>query len=179
MSRKKTPISEINLNTIGGRIAFTRVKNNDSQKEFSIKTGISPGNISGIENNLSDPSYSAIMKVIEVYSVDVEWLLTGKSLEKENECSKKRGLIKFHPAVEKHIDVVKQFNDHEAAVDINQDLVFIERKSKTKFEKVRTYIKGLREGLEDDIDDRHQKKHLDRRKGHTPYSHQDRRKKAS
>jgi hypothetical protein len=41
MSRKKLHISDINLNKIGGRLAFIRIKKGSTHKEFADLLGIS------------------------------------------------------------------------------------------------------------------------------------------
>jgi len=78
MSRKKILISELNLNKIGGRIAYIRLKNNLSQSKFAENVGISIGNLSGLENHKYEPSYRAIIKILEVFKVDPIWLLIGE-----------------------------------------------------------------------------------------------------
>jgi len=78
MSREKTSISSLNLNKIGGRIAFVRLKNGQTQEQFALTIGISKGNLSGIETNKSFPSYNPIVQILKNYDLDPLWLLTGE-----------------------------------------------------------------------------------------------------
>jgi len=149
-------------------------------KDFSAVCGLTKGQIQKYLNGSQEPKMIFFNRISENFPfINIEWLITGTGIiEKNIEQGEGGQIVKLKPVVEKHIDVVKQFDDHEAAVDMNQDLVFIEKKSKTKFEKVRSYIKGMREGLEDDVEVGHKKKQLDRRKNNTPFDHPERRKKA-
>jgi transcriptional regulator with XRE-family HTH domain len=77
MSRKKPHISECDLSRIGGRFAYVRLYNNLNQAEFADITGLSNGNISGIENHKYEPSYRAILKILEIFNVSADWLIKG------------------------------------------------------------------------------------------------------
>lgn len=78
MSRVKKQISDINLDKIGGRIAYIRIVNNLTMAEFSEITGLSTGNLSGLESHKYEPSFQTIVKILEIYSVNPEWFLFGK-----------------------------------------------------------------------------------------------------
>ena len=78
MSRKKTKLSELNLKKIGHRIAFIRLKAGEKQEEFGKRVEISKGNVSDMENCKHNPSYIPIVRIIEKYSVNPEWLLFGE-----------------------------------------------------------------------------------------------------
>lgn len=78
MSRRKKQISDLDLKKIGGRIAYIRTRKKESIAQFAEKTGLSTGNISALENDKYDPSLSALLKIIESYDVNSEWLLTGE-----------------------------------------------------------------------------------------------------
>lgn len=156
-------------------INHTGLKN----KDFSAICDLTKGQIQKYLNGSQEPKMVFFNHISENFPlINIEWLITGTgAIEKNTEQGVGDQIVKLKPVVEKHIDVVKQFDDHEAAVDINQDLVFIEKKSKVKFEKVRSYIKGMREGLEDEGEAGHQKKHQNRRKESMPIKHEERRKK--
>jgi len=49
-----------------------------SQSKFAENVGISIGNLSGLENHKYEPSYRAIIKILEVFKVDPIWLLIGE-----------------------------------------------------------------------------------------------------
>ena len=77
MPRKKNQISELNLNKVGGRIAYLRIKHNLTQAQLSEKTGLSKGNISGLESHKYEPSARTIIKIVELFKVTSDWLLFG------------------------------------------------------------------------------------------------------
>lgn len=80
-------------------------------------------------------------------------------------------VVQFPKVVEDHIDIVKQFEDHDAAMEINQDLLYIEKESKDAFKEVMNIVKGVKIGIS-------AKGKSDRRKKSMPFS-PDRRKKVS
>jgi transcriptional regulator with XRE-family HTH domain len=143
MSRKKTLISDLNLNTIGGRIAFIRVSNDLTQAQFSEKTGLSKGNISGLESNKYEPSARAIIKLVELFEISADWVLFGdkatepvKSTEKENDNSK------VTRVVFEHRDLIKRFKNPERVLCWNQRLIDIEDAGEELCDKVDNYLKG-------------------------------------
>lgn len=75
MSRKKINISELNLKKIGGRIAYVRIKEDLSQEDFGKNIGLSKSNVSCFENHKYEPSFQAIVKIIEHYKINSDWLL--------------------------------------------------------------------------------------------------------
>ena len=78
MSRKKASISELNIELIGGRIAYIRVAKNMNQKEFGDVIGLSKGNISCFENHKYSPSFDVMVRISEQFSVNPEWLMFGR-----------------------------------------------------------------------------------------------------
>lgn len=58
------------------RLVFTELKVN--QTLFARNVGISVGNFSDIINGKINPSSMALQKMAEVYSVNLNWLLTGE-----------------------------------------------------------------------------------------------------
>jgi transcriptional regulator with XRE-family HTH domain len=79
MSRKKIHISDINLNEIGGRFAFIRIKRGATHKEFADLLGISASNLSEIENHKHNPSFIPITRIIDQFNIDPMWLLFGEN----------------------------------------------------------------------------------------------------
>jgi transcriptional regulator with XRE-family HTH domain len=78
MSRKKTHKSELDLNKIGGRIAFIRLENGLSHKEFADSLEISASNLSEVENHKHNPSYIPITRIVNKFNVNPMWLLSGE-----------------------------------------------------------------------------------------------------
>jgi len=78
MSRKKINISELDLKKVGGRIALIRDKSGLNQEQFAENIELSKSNISQIENHIFEPSFKSLVKIIEHYCVNPDWLLTGE-----------------------------------------------------------------------------------------------------
>lgn len=68
----------IEPNTIGGRLLKFRHLQNLRQKDIALKIGIERNTYSEYENNKHKPSEKAIDKLVEVYHINQEWLLTGE-----------------------------------------------------------------------------------------------------
>ncbi|MCM2283351.1 MAG: helix-turn-helix domain-containing protein [Desulfobacula sp.] len=81
MSRKKINISELDLNKIGDRIIFLRLKSGLTQDQFAEKTSLTKSNISGLENNKYEPSTRAIIKIVELFNVSSDWILFGDKVK--------------------------------------------------------------------------------------------------
>ncbi|MFH2064949.1 MAG: helix-turn-helix transcriptional regulator [Pseudomonadota bacterium] len=92
MSRKKIAISELNLKKIGGRIAHIRISNGMNQEEFCNITGLTKGNLSCLENNKYEPSYQAIVKILENFEIDSGWLLFGDSDPPSKDATASKGV---------------------------------------------------------------------------------------
>ena len=143
MSRKKILISELNLKKIGGRIAFLRIKNGFTLAQLSEKTGISRGNLSGLESNKFDPSVKTIVKLIELFNISADWLLFGKENSEPNSVNK---------IIIEHQDIVKKFQNSEMAKEINENLLKLESIDFNGFEEIHRIIKMKLEIKE--LDDR-------------------------
>lgn len=66
-------------NMIGQRIKTRRKELNITQTQIQEKTGISSGNLSGIENGRYLPSTVALIGLSEMLDCSIDWILTGKS----------------------------------------------------------------------------------------------------
>lgn len=76
------------LNNIGERAKYIRTKFDLSKKEFAAKLSISNSFVSEIENNAKRPGFLFMQRVIEVFQVNLNWLVTGKGeifLQEEKE----------------------------------------------------------------------------------------------
>lgn len=63
---------------IGSRIKNLRSHKGLSLTKLAKSLGISPGNLSDIENNKNMPSTKAAILISEHFNVSLDWLLTGK-----------------------------------------------------------------------------------------------------
>lgn len=71
-------------NTIGQRIKQRRTELNITQTQVREKTGISSGNLSGMENGKYLPSTAALLELSKILDCSIDWILTGKSQISEN-----------------------------------------------------------------------------------------------
>lgn len=65
--------------SIGERIKNRRKELNITQVQIREATGISSGNMSGIESGKSLPSASALIELSKVLNCSIDWILTGNS----------------------------------------------------------------------------------------------------
>lgn len=65
--------------SIGERIKNRRKELNITQIQIREATGISSGNMSGIESGKSLPSASALIELSKILDCSVDWILTGNS----------------------------------------------------------------------------------------------------
>lgn len=136
MSRKKTLISELDLSKIGGRIAYLRVTNGMTQAQLSEKTGLSKGNVSGLEKHKYEPSYKAIIKIIELFKVNSEWLLLGKGSHEQSSPKE----TPENMVVIEHQDLVKRFKNSEKAKEMNEGLLMLEDIDEQGFDEIHQII---------------------------------------
>ena len=69
--------------SIGQRIKLIRQKVGLSQDEFAKKLGYSKRALINWEKGIADPSVSLLQTLLQEYSVDLEWLVTGASLSEQ------------------------------------------------------------------------------------------------
>lgn len=65
--------------SIGERIKRRRKELNITQPQIKEATGISSGNMSGIEAGKSLPSASALIGLSKILNCSIDWILTGNS----------------------------------------------------------------------------------------------------
>lgn len=70
--------------SIGERIKNRRKEMNITQTQIREETGISSGNMSGIESGKSLPSASALIELSRVLDCSIDWILKGDSTNKES-----------------------------------------------------------------------------------------------
>ncbi len=61
---------------LGSKIKYLRNKNNISQTDVSLKTGLTTRSISRIETGKIDPKYSTLVKIAEALEVEICELVT-------------------------------------------------------------------------------------------------------
>lgn len=68
---------------VGDRIK--KLRGSESQEVFGKKIGVSSQYISRIEKGTSLPSIDIALKIAEIYGVTLDWIYTGKEMEKSVE----------------------------------------------------------------------------------------------
>ncbi len=66
-------------NMIGNRIKERRKALNITQTQIQLKTSISSGNLSCIENGKYLPSAVALLELSKILDCSIDWILTGQS----------------------------------------------------------------------------------------------------
>ena len=67
-----------NIKTIGERVLSIRIIFNLTQYELAEYLGISQYNISRIENNKALMNSDHLIKLHNIFNINIEWLLLGK-----------------------------------------------------------------------------------------------------
>jgi len=70
------------LETIGKRIRQIRKKSGLTQGGLGEKLGVGHTAVSDYENDNTNPSPDSLVKIAEIGNVTLDWLITGKELEK-------------------------------------------------------------------------------------------------
>lgn len=68
---------------LGGQLRALRLQRGMSQKDLARQLGVTPSNISQVENNQIYPSIPALIKLAEAFSVDIGNFFTGPVKEKK------------------------------------------------------------------------------------------------
>ena len=66
------------INSVGERIKQVRVSFHLSQRDFCKKINIPQIRLSEIEKGKTNPSFSALQSIADVFSVSLDWLLLNK-----------------------------------------------------------------------------------------------------
>ncbi len=107
------------LNTIGERIAYLRMKNKLTQKE--VMQLLDFNNLSRYENNERTPSINVIITLAEYFNVSTDWILLGRS-STDKCCSNDKNL-------EKIIELFTQLSDLEKGIVIGRIEAMIDDKN--------------------------------------------------
>ena len=107
------------LNTIGERIAYLRMKNKLTQKE--VMQLLDFNNLSRYENNERTPSVNVIITLAEYFNVSTDWILLGRS-NTDKCCSNDKNL-------ERIIELFTQLNDLEKGIVIGRIEAMIDDKN--------------------------------------------------
>lgn len=137
MSRKKINKSELNINTMGDRIKYLRLKEDLTQAQLSEKIGISKGNISSLENNRYEPSAKTIISLSELFNISTDWILLGNKEEKKENAQENVNIIL------KHKDTITRFKNPDKGLENNERLIDIEDADNETYIELTGYIKGV------------------------------------
>lgn len=109
------------MENIGCRIKELRGCNSLSLTKLAKSIGISPGNLSDIENNKNMPSTKAAILISEHFNVSLDWLLTGKGemfLSSGNEPEDKQEDNSELLSLKKRYDQLERvYNDLKKSID--------------------------------------------------------------
>ena len=75
----------VDTSTIGGRIRLIRQKRDMSLAELGAKIGVSANYVSVIERNAKLPSDDLLGKIADVTGASIDWLVTGRDDQPDNE----------------------------------------------------------------------------------------------
>lgn len=120
---------------IGNRIKQRRKELGLTQLQIYEKTGISSGNLSGIENGKSLPSSAALINLSTLLQCSIDYLLKGDSLNSENILTSEiRDTLSLSPTEEMFIHCFRQLeptDQDEVLHIINHKLRQLKRNGKS------------------------------------------------
>lgn len=73
------------METIGTRLRHQREEKKLTMNQIQELTGISKGNLSGMENDKNKPSVSALLSLSQILGCSIDWLLTGNNFVPKSE----------------------------------------------------------------------------------------------
>jgi transcriptional regulator with XRE-family HTH domain len=68
---------------LGQRLKYARERKNLKQLEVAKKTGINNKTLSGYEHGRAEPDFDTLLKLAELYEVDIHWIIGKKHVEDE------------------------------------------------------------------------------------------------
>jgi transcriptional regulator with XRE-family HTH domain len=112
---------------IGKRIK--EVRGSDSQAEFAAKLKVGQSTIARYERGSRAPDAKFILLLKENYQINPNWLITGEGSKKiiQNGIDTPDQNASITQVVIEHQDMVRDFKDHEKAIEFNQYLIEIEK----------------------------------------------------
>ena len=66
------------MDTLGKRLREIRTHKNLTQLDFGKLLGVTKQAVANVESSHSNPSIAFLSKLIEIFDVNVNWLITGK-----------------------------------------------------------------------------------------------------
>lgn len=66
------------MTTIGKRLRYARKNQHLTLTDLHIQTGLSPGNLSELENDKFMPSAHALISLHKALNISIDWILTGQ-----------------------------------------------------------------------------------------------------
>ena len=136
MSRKNVDISKLNLEKIGGRIAYIRLSNGLTMETFGNIVGVTKGNVSNFEKHKYEPSYKVLVELSKHFNVNSDWILTGEG----EPYFKDNKLMELFP--NEVAELFSNYSDRQRALSINRELIELEKLDSETFIRVESYIRG-------------------------------------
>jgi len=109
--------------SLGQRLKYAREKKNLKQTQVKNKTGIHNKTLSGYENDRAEPDFETLLKLAELYEVDINWII-GKKGKTDDE-RKEGKLIEIYARLPE--------NKQKIIMDLIESLLQ-DTKEKNKFE---------------------------------------------
>jgi transcriptional regulator with XRE-family HTH domain len=129
------------------RVKLAREKVGISQNELAKKLGVSTNTIQSWEKNVY-PKADKTLQLSSILDCSLNWLLMGEGDQGEPSSEDKKVPIDNIRDVQ-HDPIIREFDDKEFALEINQALISVEKTSLKEFYKLGGYIKALSEsGIE-------------------------------
>lgn len=145
MSRKKSVISKY----FSDRLLFLMEKVGFGGRQnikFANKVGVSSSFLSDVINLKSGPSFGLIYGITKNYpEININWLLTGEGsffVKNGGNTSTDNPTVAGKMVEQQHMSLVKEFVDKQRALNIDRQLIELEKLDPETFKRVESYIKG-------------------------------------
>ena len=132
---------------LGDRLKQIRKEKGLTQQALAAVLGTSASYVSDIEKGKKMPGSEFLITLKRNLGLNIDWLLAGEGhpyVKEDQDAMIQDGAISLQQKIEaKHMALVKGFLDKEMAVEINEDLLTIEKGSAAAFRETAVYIKGV------------------------------------
>lgn len=139
-------IESHNINSLSGRVAFVIARIDETIPVIAQKLGVNKNTVTAYKKGDADPKGRALENLVKVYRVNPVWLLSGTGPIYKDDKSKQKTEMPTSESrqsiVIEHIDLVKEFEDKEEALEANRNLIKLEKLDPEEFYATTGRIRG-------------------------------------
>lgn len=131
--------NETDFTNFKGRLALFINRSGLSKKEFAERCGIKETQLYSYLKGASEPNTKVLRNIKKEFpDICIDWLISGEGEPYFERAAELPGTV----VDLQHDRVIRQFDDKQFALEINQALVMLEKVSAREFYKIGGYIKA-------------------------------------